>query len=611
MGNVTFKKICEVFDVVERTSSRNEMTDILVELYKVLDLEESQIVTYLIQGRLAPMFVKSEFNYSEKSIINVLDNWASTKGISLDAKKTRSETGDIGDTMEIFGKEFGFKDSKYTLKEIYEILWKIVYTSGSGSVERKNDIVVNSVKGMSPIEGKYFVRIICGSLRLGVNVKTLLDVISFVKVGDKSIREELDHKYGSCSDPGVLLNPDWKAIEVTPGMPVLSRLVERVSSFQEVFDRLGDEVLVQPKFDGLRCQIHKMDKEVQDKIASKSIWMKFVQKEEKLDLFGSSASNRDNIRLFTRNLEDVTEMFPEIVDAAASMELNSFILDSEILGWNYGKDTFMTYQETMQRRRKYDVAKLSDSIPVKAMVFDILYRNGQNLLEIDTVDRIELLKKEINDTDGGISLALTEQVSDLSMLNSIFDSYVEKGLEGVIVKMKKGGYNPGSRDYEWIKLKRSMKKGLVDTFDLVVVGYFKGSGRRSDLGLGALLGAVYDDEKDTFETVCKVGTGLDDELLIDMASILKEIEIKEVEKGVVFDKGLEADVWVVPRYVITVEADEVSKNIGKGSGEVARGLSLRFPRLIEFGRDKGPYDATTLNELLSIYNKQKNIVKNA
>jgi DNA ligase-1 len=304
-------------------------------------------------------------------------------------------------------------------------------------------------------------------------------------------------------------------------------------------------------------------------------------------------------------------MFPEIVEAAMSINMNSFILDSEILGWNYEKDTFMTYQETMQRRRKYDVSKLSDSIPVKAMVFDILYRNGQNLLEIDTVDRVELLNKEIGDTDGGISLALTEQVSDLDVLNSIFDNYVEKGLEGIIVKMKKGGYNPGSRDYEWIKLKKSMKKGLVDTFDLVVVGYFKGSGRRSDFGLGALLGAVYDDEKDTFETVCKVGTGLGDELLKDMSNILKEIEIKEVEKRVVCDKGLEADVWVVPKYVITVEADEVSRNIGKGNGLVAGGLSLRFPRLIEFGRDKGPYDATTLKELVSIYNKQKNIVKNA
>jgi DNA ligase-1 len=96
-----------------------------------------------------------------------------------------------------------------------------------------------------------------------------------------------------------------------------------------------------------------------------------------------------------------------------------------------------------------------------------------------------------------------------------------------------------------------------------------------------------------------------------MSNILKEIEIKEVEKRVVCDKGLEADVWVVPKYVITVEADEVSRNIGKGNGLVAGGLSLRFPRLIEFGRDKGPYDATTLKELVSIYNKQKNIVKNA
>ena len=608
MKSISFKEICDVFSQVDKISSRNEMTEILSELYKKLDIDDSQIVTYLMQGRLAPMFVKSEFGYSEKSIVNVLTEWAKAESMDLNIQTTREDSGDIGDTTEIFIKELGKTEERYSLREIYEIFWKIVYTSGTGSVDRKNDIIVSTLKNLTPLEAKYFARIICGSLRLGINVKTLLDVFSFVRVGDKSLRPELDRVYGVCADPGVLLMPNWESVTTTPGIPVLSRLVERVADFQEVFDRLGSEVLVQPKFDGLRCQIHKIDKTKARNDSVDSIWMDFIKKEEKLDLFGSSGAKDADIKLFTRNLEDVTEMFPEIVDAARSLGMDSFILDSEVLGWDYKNDTFLTYQETMQRRRKYDVSKLSDSIPVKAQTFDILFRNGENLLNTDTYKRVEILKKELKDTSGGIALAETEIVSDIKSLDELFEMRIAQGYEGLIVKMKEGSYSPGNRDYEWIKLKKSMKKGLVDTFDLVVVGYLKGSGRRSDLGVGALLGAIYNEDKDVFETVCKVGTGIGDDMLKEIYVKLEEIKLKDIPKDVLFNKNIKADVWVAPKYVITVEADEVSKNIAKSSGAVADGMSLRFPRLIEFGRDKNPYEATTLEELNSIFEKQKKVI---
>ena len=222
MKSISFKKVCDVLSKVEAISSRNEMTEILSEFYKNLDTKDAQIVTYLIQGRLAPMFIKSEFNYSEKSIINVLTEWGKTEKISLDIKELRDDTGDIGDTVESFIAELGNTKPKYSLKEIYEIFWKIVYTSGTGSVDRKNDTIVNTFKHLSQIEAKYFARIICGSLRLGINVKTLLDVFSFVKVGDKGLRSELDRVYGICADPGLLLNEGWEKLETTPGIPVLS-----------------------------------------------------------------------------------------------------------------------------------------------------------------------------------------------------------------------------------------------------------------------------------------------------------------------------------------------------------------------------------------------------
>ena len=177
------------------------------------------------------------------------------------------------------------------------------------------------------------------------------------------------------------------------------------------------------------------------------------------------------VKLFTRNLEDVTKMFPEIVESAKQVKDSSFILDSEALGFKDGK--FLPFQETMQRRRKYGVEDTSKDIPIKAMVFDVLYLNGKDLIDTDTKKRIEILE-EIK-MGGSLEICETKEVEDLDSLMNVFNENVEKGYEGVIAKMQTGGYLPGVRNYDWIKLKKSMMGSLVDTVDLVCVGYYHGS----------------------------------------------------------------------------------------------------------------------------------------
>ena len=170
------------------------------------------------------------------------------------------------------------------------------------------------------------------------------------------------------------------------------------------------------------------------------------------------------------------------------------------------------------------------------------------------------------------------------------------GLEGVIVKDVDGGYSPGARDFEWIKIKKSIDNNLVDTVDLVVLGYYLGSGKRSKFGIGAILGGVYNPDSETYESVTKIGTGITDEQWGTIKGRLDTIVVKEKPKNVAIEGIMKPDVFVSPEVVITVDADEVSVN--RKSESVARGLSLRFPRLIEFDRDKNPEDATTIDELL-------------
>jgi len=612
MERITFKKVCEIFQMLEVTDSRNEMTAILADFLRTLDPRDAQLVSYLVQGRVAPFFVLAEFNFSEKSLISLLESLNKVKGRKFDIKKKRTELGDIGDTTEFLTNELGFKSAELSLSDVYDGLWSIVQAMGKGSVERKKTLVINLLEKTNSLEAKFLSRIICGELRLGLNSKTVLDALSYVLNGDKSLREKLDRAYGVSADLGYICNLVMKVrdgedqntldLEITPGVPVLSRLVERVSSFEEVIERFGNEFLVQPKFDGLRCQIHKF-KKANTRYKEEMQWEKYMRKEVSDGLFESKDATHE-VRLFTRNLEDVTEMFPEIASAAMAIEHDSFVLDSEVLGWNYKANTFLSYQETMQRRRKYGVWSLQEEIPVKALAFDLLYINGEDISEIDTSERISKLEKCFRNTPAGISICQTKVVKDMEDLKKIFDSNIRSGLEGVIVKRLSGEYLPGVRNYEWIKLKKSMKKELVDTVDLVAVGYYHGSGKRSKLGVGAVLGALYNPDLDVYEAICKVGTGFSDELLTNIGKELEEDALSRKPKNVEVVDMLVPDVWVEPKVVFSVEADEITQNL-KAKTDIGGGLSLRFPRLIEWRRDKTSEEATTIEELKHLYAVQK------
>jgi DNA ligase-1 len=605
MSKVSFSHVCDIFNTLEGTDSRNEMTEVLSNFYKELDPLDSQILSYLTLGRVAPLFVDSEFNYSERSFLSLLKDMSKTRNLGEDIDKKMEELGDIGDILQYFTEKIDSKSSGLTLQKVYDLLWDIVNAKGTGSVESKNKIIVDTLNKISPLEAKYFSRIVCGDLRFGVNTKTLLDVFSVMIVGDKSLKEELDRAYGAHADIGYICSlvsgekkdkalKNLSSVKVQPGIPVMSRLVERVGELEEVFDRLGEEFLVQAKYDGLRCQIHKFKEwNVSEKEA---IWFKYIKKEENGSLF-EIKEKKSNIRLFTRNLEDVTDMFPEVVEAAEGIEAESFILDSEVLGWDEENQKFLPFQDTMQRRRKYEVTDLKKQVPVRAMVFDVLYLNGKSLMTENTLDRI--VKLGDIDTNGGIVITETITVNDLDKLKEIFNEKIGEGHEGLIAKQKSGGYLPGTRNYEWIKLKKSMIKGLVDTIDLVAVGYNFGSGRRKDLGMGSVLGAIYNEKEDMFIAICNVGTGFSDEQLKSISEELREDSLDEKPKNVTVEKTLKPDVWVEPKIVFTVEADEISRS------KDSEYLSLRFPRLTAWGRDKMITEATGLNELEEMYKKRK------
>jgi len=605
--------VFQVFERLEKISSRNDMVSLLTGFYKGLDVFDAQTYTYLLQGRVAPLFIDKEFNFSERSALKVLSNISEMYGLGIEVFALRDRLGDAGLVAYALAKKRDVEKSSFDIQELYENLWKMIHIEGMNSVKYKSDIFSELILKSSPTDAKFLTRIISGKLRLGCSDKTLLDVFSFLLVGDKGARSELDNAYGVVSDLGFVANivcQDMAAKkklkmlkDAMPvlGIPIFPRLVERVSSFEDAMNRFPEGGVIQPKFDGLRCQIHK-GVQYSD-IYEKSIWSKFlnVNVGSGFGLFEKSKVE-NGVRLFSRNLNDITDMFPEIVEEVSALKEKSCILDGEIIGWNERTKKFIPFQESMSRKRKYGIEEKVKSVPVKYFAFDVLYFNGKSLLKDDLKKRMKNLS-DFEFSKSGLlniseSIALKKKSVDLE---EIFNKYVGEGLEGIIVKKNKGGYMPGVRNYDWVKIKRSIESQVVDTIDAVVLGYYYGSGRKTGFGMGSLLVGVYNAEEDVFESVGKVGTGFTDSDWETIAKRLSPLEMKY--KGENVKSQLKADVWLQPEVIMTVEADEISKSTVHlaAKSKLGFGLSLRFPRLTFFDRDKLPEDCTSVDELVEMW----------
>lgn len=601
-----FKQFAEILLEFENLNSRNEITIKLAEFLKKLEGDELKYSMYFLLGRLAPKFLPIEFNFSSKLILAGLNNVFDPEKV----KQISRETGDMGSTIEelIAQKEsylsstpslldasnnINFTDQNLEIVEVYKMLLEITESSGKGSQEDKINKYLAIVSKSDSLSAKYITRIILGTLRLGVSDKTILDSISWAISGDKSVRKTLDYIFGVRADIGEItqLSLSFKTkedflegikhISVKPGVPMASKLVERESNSAAVWTRMPNP-FVQPKLDGLRGQIH----------------------------FDGTTGF-----IFSRNMENMTDQFPEIIESIKNLKVESIILDSEIIGFVDKTQSYMTYQETMQRRRKYDVETYSKDIPVKAMCFDILYLNGKDLTLEPIEERLKRLKELVGQDFMALKMLETIQMNSPEELEEYYKSKVENGLEGIIIKEQQSIYEPGTRNYKWIKLKANSRSDLVDTIDVAILGYYYGEGARAKSGFGAMLAGVYDPETEKYYSIGKVGSGFKDDEMLKMFTDMNELSTSEKPANFEVVKSLYPDVWILPKIVAEIDADEITRSpshqaaIGVETNvkndDKTKGLSIRFPRMKIWRRDKD--FPNTVAEIVRMYELRKNI----
>jgi len=576
-----FAILSEAFENLEKTDSRLAMTDILADLFKKVSASEIKQVIYLLQGRVVPPFIPIEIGMGEKFVEQAI-SLASGYKMSEVEKKFR-EAGDLGLVAEALltkKTQRSLFSKKLEVAEVYSVFYKIATVSGAGSQDMKIKLLTQLLNNSGPKEAKFLARIPLGMLRLGIGDPTILDAFSVKMGGDKKLREPLERAYNLCSDLGLVAEVLWKdgmkgieKFKIKAGNPIRPALAERLPSAEEIIEKLG-KCAAEAKYDGFRIQVHRSGK---------------------------------NVQLFSRRQENTTHMFPEIVKAVSQLPQKELIMEGEALSYNEETAEYYPFQMTIQRKRKHDVGEMAKEYPLKLFIFDVLYADGKDYTEEPFEKRRKLVEKIVK--PGKVLMHSEMIVTDKAdRLDEFFHDCVSRGLEGIIAKDLHAPYVAGARKFAWIKLKRSYKGELSDTIDVTIVGYYRGTGIRAKFGFGGFLGVVYDEKEDMFKTITKCGSGFSEEQMVRLREMLEKIRVKSKPARV--DSLLEPHVWVEPKYVVSIMADEITESPMHTAGKKKdTGYALRFPRMVSWIReDKKPEDATTVEEIIKMYKQQKRVV---
>ena len=577
-----YEELAKAYETLESTSKRLKKTRIISDLISKTKDEDLEMIVLLLRGKVYPDYDTTEIGVASRLVLKAI-----SVATGYDAKQIErlwSKKGDLGLVAEdLTGKkaQSTLFSGSLTVKEVFTNLRKLSGLEGSGSVDQKVKVIASMLSSAKPLEARYIVRSVLQDLRVGVAEGTIRDAIAWscLKVNPnydeetQTINPENREEYNKSlaivqkaidktNDSGLVARiarkgkHELEKLKLILGKPVKVMLAQKSNTIEEAFKSVGKPAAVEFKYDGFRMLISKED---------------------------------DKIKIFTRRLEEVTHQFPEVKEyVLKNVKAKDCVIDSEAVGYNSKTGKYTAFQNISQRiKRKYDIDRLAKELPVELNVFDILYLEGEDLLEKSFSERRKIIERIVKEEEKKIVLAKQIVTSDEKEAQEFFDESVKLGNEGLIFKKLDAEYKPGSRVGYMVKFKSAM-----DELDLVVTGAEWGEGKRKGW-LTSLVVACVGEEG--FLELGRVGTGLKEK----REEGLSFDEITEMLKPIITDeKG--RDVKVKPKIVISVRFEEIQKSPAYSSG-----YALRFPRVVALRSDRSPEEITILEEVEDAYYNQK------
>jgi DNA ligase-1 len=567
--------LVEVYDDLAATDSTTEKRDVLAAAFADAGELLSRLVT-LVRGRLSPAYDRTELGVSSSL---TLDAVCRATGARESAVRDRwKETGDLGDAAAwavANASQQTLVSSTLTVQRVHDTLRELATYEGSGSQDRKVDALAGLLADADANEARYVVRTALGHLRIGVGEGTIRDAIAHafldgseaaVAAVERAFQVTTDFRAvaATARDEG---RAGLEALDVELFRPVQAMLAEKADSLPTaVTDAASDgRAVCEYKYDGVRVQIHV---------------------------------EGDDVRLFTRRLEDVTAQFPDVVRAVdRGVGADRAVLDGELVG--YTPDTVATdartpvaFQRLSQRiKRESDVESMARDVPVVVHLFDCL-ADDETLLASPLSDRIDRLDATFDPVDpdpdaatAGLERARSTRVTtgDLAPAETLYRDALDAGHEGLMVKNPDAAYQPGRRVGRLLKLKPTM-----EPLDLVVTRATYSEGRRSEW-LGRLYLGCYAPSSGGFREVGRLSTGYTDE---ELAALTDRLEALVTARD-------GRDVELRPEVVLEVEYEEIQESSAYDSG-----YALRFPRFLGVREDAAPTDADTLERVEALYDTQ-------
>jgi DNA ligase 1 len=608
---VKYAELASFLERLEAESGRLGMTGILVELLQRVAPSDMTATVRLLQGAVAPDWEGLEVGLAEKQILKAL---AMATGRDVDdLTKQYQALGDLGlAAQESLQHRKGAQSSLFgqgalTVQGVHKTLVEIAHTTGTGSQEAKQRLLSRLLLDATPLEARFITRTVAGRLRLGVADMTFLDALAawHLKRGVRSVvdmdvaerteqealRVTLERAYDLRSDLAVVASAlaqggvaAVEALGIQLGVPVRPMAAERLKEIPEILEKMQGRLFMEYKYDGLRVQAH--------------------------------VPAKGPVKLFSRRLEDLTDQFPDIVANVKGLEADC-IVEGEAIA--YDEDGRMRpFQDVSRRRgRKTDIESMAAKMPITLVLFDMLAEGGRSVMDEPLEKRRQRLERLVqrkgearsneraHERAKGLDVSKLEEATDAAALESFFDQSLEDGAEGIMCKDPRAPYKAGSRGFAWVKFKADYQAELADTMDLVAIGAFHGRGRRAGW-YGALLMAAYDEQAQAFVSVCKLGTGFTDDILMGLKDRFEAVPAKPKH----VESGLEPDVWFEPRIVMEVQAAELTLSpkhrAAWGLLRPDAGLAARFPRFTGRWRDdKSAKQATSVKELVAMYKTRK------
>jgi DNA ligase-1 len=551
MTQTSFETLASLGESLQKTSGRLQMRDEIARFLRELASDELRAGVRLLLGQPFPEWDERTLNLSWRAVLETITDL--TEASAGEWQDVFDQAVDAGEAVRLLLERLGRTTPlppALSILDVYTTLETIAEARGKGSRRQKEQLLESLLSRASPLEAKYLVKNILGEMRHGVSEGILLDAIAEASGARQQTVRRANMFLGDLGDVASLaLLQGQKGLEQTRPLlfrPLKPMLAQPVEHLKEAFEFHKGEVALEYKLDGARVQIHKS---------------------------GSS------VKIFTRNLSQATASLPEVVDQVLDQtQADEAILEGEVIAID-GQNRPLPFQHLMRRfRRVHKVEELARQVPVQLHLFDILYRDGEVLVDRPYEERWRILEE----TRGTMITAARNLPRTLAEGEAFAEQACRAGHEGVMVKQLSSPYRPGVRGKSWFKVKHTQ------SLDLVIVAADWGYGRRHGWLSNYHL-AVRDEESGAFLVVGKTFKGLTDAEFQQMTERLLALETHRAR----------GTVYVEPGVVVEVLFNEI-----QASPQYESGYALRFARITRLRDDKRPGEADTLQTLADLFGKQ-------